>query len=293
MKKLFGALIVALVAACAVNAAPLGFGELSKNLNALSTTKAEAAAGTLADGRELLPILWKYAYDEPTLEGKVKGFSVKLTSINPVTNEYEFVQDVIFKSGIALADQRAKVRVTQTESGFSVETLGMTSFTVNGKGERIGEVIEIGKKGQNQNSKNIAGDFEKFAKELSADDYQKWSDAAYNSLTVQTAAADSATNKLKAKKWFSTYPLEGKKTSGKIFVTSVDESKREGYAYKVSGVANVTQKHDIHVEFHTNDDKYIDVKATESVNISGTAVTVSYTPDYESYYGVSSVVIEE
>ncbi len=98
---------------------------------------------------------------------------------------------------------------------------------------------------------------------------KKWYDAAYNSLTVQTASADSATNKLKAKKWFSAHPFEGKHTSGKIFVSSV------------------------FVEFHTNDDKYVDVKATQSIQIAGQAVKVQYTPDYEPYYGVTSIIIEE
>ncbi|MBQ6781584.1 MAG: hypothetical protein IJP62_10185 [Treponema sp.] len=291
MKKIIGMVLVALVTSFGLFAGP--FGDLSKNLNALSSAKSETISGTLPSGREILPVLWKYAYDEPVLVDKVEKVIIKITKLNPIENEYVFEQDVIFKSFGGHRKQSAQVSVRQDEQKFFVTTLKMTACTVDGNLKPIGEVTEIATKSQTQNSKNIAGDLERFAKELSADDYQKWSEAAYGSLVVQSAIAENATNKLKAKKWFSAHPIEGKKTSGRIFVTSVDESKREGYAYKVTGTANITQKNSISIEFHTNDDRYVDVKATESVNISGTAVQVQYTPDYESFYGVSRVVVEE
>ena len=115
--------------------------------------------------------MWKYAYDEPVLEGKVVGFTAKLTKLNPIENEYVFVQDVIAKVGLGLQDQQSQVRIIQNGNSFSVETLSFKIFSVDKSGKKNGDAIEVAKKTMTQNSKNIAGEFEKTAKTLSASDY--------------------------------------------------------------------------------------------------------------------------
>lgn len=293
MKKIIG-MVLAFAMAAGVFADSLRSlgSEFGKNLDAITGSKNEAAAGTLPENREILPILWKYAYDTPELVDKVVAFSANLADINPIDNTYTFVQKVTFKS-FGLQEQEATVVVWQEGTKIFVETKKMLSYSVDKNGKPSSKKNEMMKKAMTQNSKNILGDFEKSAKELSDDDYQKWYNAAYFSIPVQTGVADHATNKLKAKKWFNAHPIEGKQTSGTMFVTSVDESKHEGYEYKVLGMVNVTQKNEIQVEFHTNNEAYVDIKATESVRISGNVVKVQYTGDYLNYYGVSSLVIEE
>ena len=291
MKKIVG-LVMAMLLSSVLFAGP--FGDLSKTLNALSSAKSEAVSGILPEGRELLPVVWKYVYDEPLLVDKVEKVILRMVKMNPIDNEYIFEQDVVFKSFGGHRMQSAQVSATQNGQQFTVTTLKMTACTVDGYLKPIGERTEIAAKSQTQNSKNIAGEIEKSAKELSEEDYQKWAESAFCSLDVQAAVAVTATNKLKAKKWFSAHSLEGKKTSGSIFVSGVDESKREGYSYKVTGVAHVGEEGKINVEFHTNDDRYADVESTQTVRISGKVAKVTYTSDYGARpYGVSGVIVEE
>ena len=136
--------MLALTMAVGLFAGP--FGDLSKTLNSFDTSKSETAAGTLPEGKEILPILWKYAYDEPVLEGKVVGFTAKLTKLNPIENEYVFVQDVIAKVGLGLQDQQSQVRIIQNGNSFSVETLSFKIFSVDKSGKKNGDAIEVAKK---------------------------------------------------------------------------------------------------------------------------------------------------
>ena len=290
MKRIFAFASTALLAA-SVFAGP--FGDLAKNINSFDPSTVEAVKGTLPGGRDILPLLWKYAASEADPAHKVLAFDVQFKGINPIDNEYAFEQAVTFKFG-GLQKQVSKVLVSQQGQDFFVKTVSLMTYNVDNDGTPKDLGVANSKKSCNTNSKNIVGDLVKMSKELKDDDYQKLAADAYSSLTVQVAVGETAINKLKAKKWYSSHSMEGQNTSGKILVGNVDESKRKGYAYMIQGIGfGVAIPEKTIVNFFTNNDDLIDVKAGNVLKISGKAVKVEYNDSGAGSYYISSVIVEE
>ncbi|MBR5096014.1 MAG: hypothetical protein IK094_02780, partial [Treponema sp.] len=171
MKKIIGVAFAFVVAASALFAGP--FGDLAKGIGSLDMSKTEPAVGKLPDGRDVLPVIFKYANDDSTPDKRVIDSYVKFTDMNPVDKEYSFVQGVVFKFGVALQKQESEVTVKQEGGGFSVVTLSMITVNVDKNGNETGKPVSNPTSTLNKNSKNIAGDIEKMAKALSDDEYKE------------------------------------------------------------------------------------------------------------------------
>ena len=77
-------------------------------------------------------------------------------------------------------------------------------------------------------------------------------------------------------------------------VANVDESKLDGYAYMIQGVGfGVAIPEKTVVNFFTNNDDLIDVKAGNVLKISGKAVKVEYNDNGVGSYYISSIIVEE
>ena len=291
MKRLFGFAAAILMTASALFAGP--FGDLADNINSFDPNSVEAVKGTLPNGRDILPLLWKYAASEADPAHKVLAFDVQFKGINPIDNDYAFVQEVTFKFG-GLQKQVSKVLVSQEGQDFFVKTVSLKTYNVDSEGKPKDAGVANSKKSCNVNSKNIVGDLVKISRELKDDDYKKLAVDAYSSLTVQVAVGETAINKLKAKKWYSSHSMEGQNTTGRILVANVDESKRDGYAYMIQGVGfGVAIPEKTVVNFFTNNDDLIDVKAGNVLKISGKAVKVEYNDNGVGSYYISSIIVEE
>ena len=289
MKKIFG-FAAAVLMASALFAGP--FSDLGNSLSKFGGTQTSPVSGTVPEGKDILPILWKYAFEEPVYTKPVVGFFVVFQSINPTENTYVFDQAVIFKFGIGLQRQDSRVIVKQDGQSFTVQTEKMATYSVDGNGDPKTDPIQNPAKSCNTNSKNIVNDFQKTAKSISADDYKKWSDEAYYNLLTQTEAAATATNKLKAKKWYSTYNMEGQRVKGRILIGSIDESKKPGFAYLVQGIAKeIEVPKDTIVNFYTNNDSFVDAKTGDFIDIAGTCKKVEFSEVPK--YCIGSVEIEE
>ena len=252
---------------------------------------ADSKSGVLPEGRELLPILWKYASEEPSQDqldsskGVLESFVITMDKINPIDNEYTFTKEIIYCRRDPIYNRvHTQFFVKQDGNNFSVEALetyfgicdkqgNFTADTTSFKGTLMIE--------QNDLVKLLA----QSAKEMSDSEYQKWYDAAYYNIAIQDSIQYVAANKLKAKQWYSAHSMIGKKTSIEIITTNIDESERKGFSYKVAG-----KKEKINVEFHTNDDAYIDVTERQRIVISGTVADVTYS-DTDGYH-IESIIIE-
>ncbi len=289
MKRLFGFVVAAMIAS-SVFAGP--FSDLGNTLSSLDSSQTAEISGKLPEGRDILPILWKYAFEEQVYTKTVLGFFVVFKSMNPTENVYVFDQAVVFKFGVGLQRQDSRVVVKQNGQTFTVQTKGMSTYNVDSEGNRKTSPVQNPPKSCNANSKNIAGELEKNAKSLSADDYKKWSDEAYYNLLTQTATAATATNKLKAKKWYSTYNMEDQRIKGRILVGNIDESKKQGFAYMVQGIAmEVDVPKDTIVNFYTNNDSFVDAKAGDILEISGVCKEVKFLELPK--FCIGSVIVEE
>lgn len=268
------------------------FSDLAKTLNVLDSSKAEAASGTLSNGREIFPILWKYVYDEPTLPEKTLAFSAKLSGFDVMKNQYVVIQQVTYKFGFSLQMQESKFVVVQDGANFTVSTASLKTFTVDKTGKKTNNGIDANKKSMNQNSKNIAADLANTAASLSEYDYKKWSDAAFSDLIVQQSVSKAAGNKLKAKRWYESHPIVGKRITFSCFFANIDESKDGKFAYKLSCVTGGEKP--ILVTVYSNNDSYLDLKSNQSMTISGTVTKVNYADsDFDLDYCIKSVVVEE
>lgn len=233
MKKIIGVAFAFVVAASALFAGP--FSDLAKGIGSLDMSKSEPAVGKLPDGRDVLPVIFKYANDDSTPDKRVIDSYVKFTDMNPVDKEYSFVQGVVFKFGIALQKQESEVTVKQEGGGFSVVTLSMITVNVDKNGNETGKPVSNPTSTLNKNSKNIAGDIEKMAKALSDDEYkERFNQAVTSPFVLYGVAKKSA---LVFKKFIKDNEIIGRKISEKIIVTKVDEapSSAKGYSYFVSG----------------------------------------------------------
>ena len=273
------------------------FGDLAKSLNSLDSRPVEAMEGTFPDGKDLFPILWKYVYDEPVLEGKTLGgektlgFSAKLNKYNVITNSFVFTQQVTYKFGINLQMQESVVSVTQEGNKIKVQTSSFRTFGVDKTGKKTTDGVEAGKKLMEQNSSNIMQSLIDTALNISQDDYKVWEEKAYSNIWVQQSVALDAGNKLKAKKWYNAHPLEGKNVCISCIFTDIKESKNDKYEYMIGAV--VGMENPIIIYFYSNNDSYIDLKTNQSMEITGTITKVNYSGEYSSDYCIESLVIEE
>ena len=264
MKRLFG-IVVAAMLASSVFAGPLR--GLAKSLNSLDMSQSEEISGKLADGRDLLPILCKYAKaDDEPVKGVV-NFYVNFKNINPTDRVYSFEQAVVFKFGGGLQKQESEITVKQTENGFTVRTTGMRTGNLDKNGKFKGNPTENPMSSWNKNSKNIASDLEKFSKSITNEEYAE----CLNEAIVSPFALDNVANKstLVFKKYIKDNEVVGRKISVEICVTKVDEAPKNagGYAYYVEGKALCGYKKpsdskpaypiSSSVHFYTNDESVI------------------------------------
>ena len=182
----------------------------SKTINAFDSTKASPVTGTIPEGREVFPLLWKYAYNEPVLEKNVIAFKAEIKSIDVHQKSFDMLQRVYFKFGIGLQCQESYFTVSQEASNVSVLTTKMQVFGVDKNLKRINDPYDSQPKSLVTNSTNILNDLVNDAKNLDESEYQKWFDLCYSDLTVQQIAGVSAGNQLKAKKWYRAHSIEGK-----------------------------------------------------------------------------------
>lgn len=234
MKRLFG-IVVAAMLASSVFAGP--FSSLTKSLNSLDMSQSEEISGKLAEGRDLLPIVWKYAKADDELTNGVVDFFVTIKNINLVEKRCDFEQTVVFKFGGGLQKQESEVTVKQTENGFVALTTGMRTGNVDKNGNAKGKPIDNPTSSWNKNSKNIASEFEKISKTITEEEYND----CFNGVVASPFALDSVADKsaLAFKKYVADNEIIGRKTSMTIIVTKVDEAPKqvEGFSYFVQGVA--------------------------------------------------------
>ena len=256
-------------------------------------------SGRLPEGRELLPILWKYAFEQPVQQNEeslknggkiIKSFKVILQEINPISNEYVFEEWGVYKDSPAYFKKENKqFSVRQDGQNITVDVLKdkWGIYTIYEKDVKPKDWNDFTRFSDGQELINI---FLKSAKNMSDDEYNKWYDMAFYSIAIQNAVSSAATNKLKAKQWYTAHSMVGKDVSTAIIVTNIDESIRKGYSYKVVGSA-IDSANRIAIEFYTNNDKYIDIAKGTKITIGGTAAEVNYSDTQD--YRIKSIVIEE
>ena len=268
MKKIIGVAFAFVIAASALFAGP--FGDLLKTTDSLTGKKSEAVSGKIPEGKKLLPVLWQYVNDNSELPPKVVASGAVFTGIDPIANEYSFVQSVVFKFGIGLQKQESKILVKSDGQDFSVVTVSMVTGNVDKDGKWMGSPNENAAKALTQNSKNIAAEIEKIAKSITDAKYSENLNAALTS----TLLLDSVATKtpLVFKKFIADNEIVGRKTSMKVEVVTVDESRVKGFAYRISGSilrGKGTDVGVIIVTILTNNDEALSLSQGSSYTVNG------------------------
>ncbi len=272
-------------------AASSGFGSLMKSLNSLDGSKVEPVVVETVEGRDLFPIIWKMTHEELPVEGKVVGAKNTLNYANVIENEYEVITYVYFKNGLGLSCEETQLQIKADKTNISVLTVSMYTYNVNKQAERTGDKLENQKSSMNKKATTVADGLLNSLKNISDDEYQKWFYAAYYNLDTQIAVSSYAANKLKAKKWYEKYSLEGKEISIKFLFADIKESKSGTYSYELGGLYGSYQP--VLVTVYTNNDEYIDVATDSSITINGVVKNITYSGDYDTDYRIKSITIEE
>ena len=295
--KLAVTILSAFVLGSPLFAGPLG--GLGKSL--LGSDEAKPASGTLPSDVELLPVVWNLLYAKPAEGDKTIRQIKKFDKLDVINNNYEFTQVLIYKFGLGLQGQESKLKITGNGNSFTVETLDMRTYSVDKEGKKIIPKNSTKDSEQNpksswtKNSANIAKELGERAEALKKDGYAEWLEKSTYNLTVYAAVGRFSANKLKAKKWYGSHPIKGKKVENVTFyVSNIDESKKEGYAYMLTGMSVLNKAEDTPlVTVYSNNDAYIDLKDDQFIEISGTVDEVGFSGDYEKDYKVTSIVITE
>lgn len=285
MKKKVCSILIAGFVLCSAFSSP--FKELSDNIAALDATKNDVVTESIKDGMDILPILWRQANYTKMESKTLIDYSLKFQNYNPIDNVYQLKQKMVYKFGIGLQCQEADMVVSQEGSEISVITRSLVVYSVDKDGNAKTSPSVMMKKSHTENSKNFLITFKNLAEKTTDEDYQLLSDECYSNLYVQFAM-EKAPNKLQAKLWCKKHPLENKKIKWTLHEASVDESDKEGYAYKVLGLI-----YDISVFYYTNDDSFVNLKKGQDVEISGTVLKAIYTDDFSTYYRVKYVDVVE
>lgn len=82
--------------------------------------------------------------------------------------------------------------------------------------------------------------------------------------------------------WLKNNPPEGHKTKFDFIVNNVDESNKDGYAYKISGAIYTIDGDSFIVDYYSNDDKYIEQKAGKIISVEGILDSVSFNSLFSS-----------
>lgn len=292
MKKTFVASVVfSMLFLAAVSAKSSGLGSLGKNLSALSGN-AKAAEGTIPEGREILPAIFAVMSDDSDSE-KSDGV-MYLSKADFDAGTYTICQKIIMKGPLGvLQRQDSEIDISVNENQFSVETKKLATCNSDKNGNPKGEWIEATSSGKSKLNKMLADEISKNLN-LSDEEYAEFENKAYTDFGVLQSVASTSSNKLKAKLWFKKHPAEEKSVETKILVSSVDESKAENYAYKVSCLyVPLDKKLDpIIVNYYSNNDEVIDFKSDSLVEIKGKISKINF-DENSMTYKISSIDIEE
>lgn len=293
MKKTFVASVVfSMLFLAVVSAKSSGLGSLGKNLSALSGN-AKPAEGTIPEGREILPAIFAVMSSDGSDSEKSAGV-VYLSKADFDAGTYMISQKIIMKGPLGvLQRQDSEIDISVNENQFSVETKKLATCNSDKNGNPKGEWIEATSSGKSKLNKILADEISKNLN-LSDEEYAEFENKAYTDFGVLQSVASTSSNKLKAKLWFKKHPAEEKSVETKVLVSSVDESKAENYAYKVSCLyVPLDKKLDpIIVNYYSNNDEVIDFKSDSLVEIKGKISKINF-DEHSMTYKISSIDIEE
>ncbi|MCM1320531.1 MAG: hypothetical protein NC041_03190 [Bacteroides sp.] len=270
------------------------FNSLNKSVNALTNAKSEAVVVSLPQGKEILPALWFFTHSEiQSNNDKVIGQVAKLTKINVLDNNYELSYKLYYKSGITLNSQESVFAISSDGQNLSIQTLSMKNYTVDKNLNHTNSGADSTVKSMNKNAQDFAETFKTILSSFSDEEYQKWSDAALYNFDVQLGVAQYAANKLKAKKWYDAHPLADKEIALQFMFTSIKESKKEGFAYELSGLCGGVDDI-VFVTVYSNKDEYIDTKDNQELKVKGIIQKAEFSnSDFDKDYRIKHIYVEE
>lgn len=291
MKKQLSVLVI-LTICVNLFAKSTGFGDLSKSLKDLDMTKVTPVTAEIPEGRELFPIIWDWTHGEIPVSGRIVAADYHLDEMNVIDDEYHITAKIYTKS-LGTTCYETSLEVTGDKKTFSVSVTKYIAYSVDKNGKRNGEIIEQSKSQMNSQAKGFADGFIKDLTTLSDEEYNQRCDAAYYNLETQNSVKRYAANKLKAKKWYEKYPLEGRTISITFLFTDIKESKSSEFGYELDGLFGLDKP--ILVNVLSNNDDYIDLKSESSLTVQGVVKKVDYTGEYSvsPTYGIESIIIEE
>lgn len=267
------------------------FGDLGKSLNAFDSSSPEAEEGNIPEGQNLLPIIYRYTHDEVGKVEKVIASTATLKVANPLEDAYEIETEEYFKYGIGNQCQVSVFTVKKVDGKFQVVTTSVFTYSADKKCNKSGEPIAGSAKKMNAYSKSMVAVLEEVFSMTTGDEYTKWEEAAYSDLEIYRSVAKFAPNRIKAKKWYDSHPLEGKTIEIKFAASSIKESKKKGYSYELSGMLWGTI--DTIVHFYSNNDDYADLKNGSAVTVKGRVSEIRYSPDHAREFRIEAINVEE
>lgn len=289
MKKLLFAAATCAAIMSNVFAGP--FGDLGKTLSAFDSSAPEAVEGNIPEGQDLLPIIYRYTHDEVAKGEKIIAATATLKVANPLEDAYEIETEEYFKYGIGNQCQASVFTVQKVDGKFQVVTTSVLTYSADKKCNKSGDPIAGSAKKMNAYSKNMVAVLEEMFSKTTGDEYKKWEEAAYSDLDIHRSVAKFAPNRIKAKKWYDSHPLEGKNIEIKFAASSIKESKKKGYSYELSGMLWGTI--DTIVHFYCNNDEYADLKTGSAVTVKGKVSEIRYSPDHAREFRIEAINIVE
>ena len=293
MKKIAGLMAAICFMFCfsLASAKSMGLGSLSKNLSKLAGDST-AVTGTIPEGRELLPAVFAIIDNGNGSDDKTSGYTYLYKA--DVDGGVYAIKSILFMKILGgLQKQVQDIEISEKDGTYSVNAKSIYSVPVNGSGAETGERTESMVSSRNKLNKMIGEDIEKTLA-LSDAEYEVFAKKAYTDLSVLQAVAMNSANKLKAKLWFKKHPVEGSDINTKALVVNIDESKVEGYSYKLSCLFSPkdTDLKPVTIVVYTNNDEVIEYKEESMVDITGKISKISFN-DSVTGYEISYITVTQ
>lgn len=233
-------------------------------------------AATIPEGRTLLPLVWDFATD---YENSFKEAS--LVKADTINNEYVIKGYNVNKNLIGFIKQSYTVTIKGEGKDFSVSVSDMTSVSCNKNGEVLPNSTVL------PNPKSTWSKVASLMEKELDSRINGWTDAEYkekyeqlkNPELVYILGRDSSA--LVFKKMMNEFFAVGSDIETSFIVTSVDESKKAGYAYKIwclyldlGSVLNSSN----HFTIYTNNDAALSLNKDDTYNVKGKIDKLSFDP---------------
>lgn len=239
-------------------------------------------AGTIPEGRNLFVLAWDFGTD---FEKSWK--SATFDKIDVQNNEYVISGYCVNKNLVGFIKQSYTTTIVGDGNSFTVTVTNMESTNCKKDGTETGSPVKNPSSTMKKLGSLIEADLNDRINKWTPEEYEIKKSKALNP-TLVLAVKENSTSLL-FKKFVKDYLPEGQIVKTNVKVFSVDESNKDGFAYKIACVYLGKIINTVFYDIYTNKDEALSLNKGDNYTIDGKISSV----EIKDHTGSVTVSIEE